>query len=294
MERIKQCKGMAGQRPTLNRARSWVFLILMVAMPALTMSCSGPQVQKNQAQGVYHIVKKGETAYTIARAYSIRLQDLEEENNITDASILKEGTVIFIPNVEQVIDDVFAQAQKNGKQTKPGDASQMGAILPDQPKRGDKAEPLEKEPAGAASGTKPPEKPRMAEKEEDVKIEKGLFAWPVKGTVKSRFGIQPNKTYHNWIKMSCLAGARVKAASSGTIIYSAGLKDFGETIIIRHPNEYATVYTHLKKRLVKADQSVKKGDIIAVAGEMDETGDAYVNFEIRYKGKARNPLLYLP
>jgi lipoprotein NlpD len=130
--------------------------------------------------------------------------------------------------------------------------------------------------------------------EEKVVMEKGRFAWPVRGTVKTRFGIQPNKTYHNWIKITCPAGTRVKAAASGTVIFSANLKDFGETVIIRHANDFATVYTHLRKRSVRAYQDVGKGQTIGHAGRTDEAGETYFNFEIRIKGKARNPLFYLP
>jgi lipoprotein NlpD len=112
--------------------------------------------------------------------------------------------------------------------------------------------------------------------------------------VKTSFGIQPNKTYHNWIKIVTVAGKPVKAAASGTVIFSSPLKDYGETIIIRHEKEFATVYTHLKKRNVKIDQNVKKGEVIALVGQKDKEGNAYLNFEIRLRGKARNPLFFLP
>jgi lipoprotein NlpD len=91
-----------------------------------------------------------------------------------------------------------------------------------------------------------------------------------------------------------VAGTPVKAAASGTVIFSSALKDYGETIIIRHEKEFATVYTHLKKRHVKIDQNVKKGEIIALVGQKDKTGNAYLNFEIRLRGKARNPMFFLP
>ena len=116
----------------------------------------------------------------------------------------------------------------------------------------------------------------------------------MRGSVKTRFGIQPNKTYHNWIKIVSAAGTKVKAAASGTVIFSSQLKNYGETIIIRHKDNFATVYTHLKKRYVKTDQNVKKGETIAMVGETDDAGDAYINFEIRLQGKARNPLFFLP
>ena len=112
--------------------------------------------------------------------------------------------------------------------------------------------------------------------------------------MKTRFGRQPNKTYHNWIKVVSAAGISVKAAAAGTVIFSSNLKDYGQTIIIRHEDQFTTVYTHLKERFVKADQAVKQGQAIALVGEKDESAAAYINFEIRINGKASNPLLFLP
>ena len=121
-----------------------------------------------------------------------------------------------------------------------------------------------------------------------------MFIWPVRGSVTTSFGIQPNKTYNNWIKIVSPARTKVKAAASGTVIFSSQLKNYGETVIIRHKDNLATVYTHLKKRYVKTDQNIKKGETIAIVGETDDNGNAYINFEIRLQGKARNPLFFLP
>ncbi|MGB5219070.1 MAG: M23 family metallopeptidase [Smithella sp.] len=132
-----------------------------------------------------------------------------------------------------------------------------------------------------------------AEPAEKITAGKNKFIWPVRGEVKAHFGKQPNKTFHNWIKIVSAAGVKVKAAEAGTVIFSSNLKNYGETIIIRHRSNFATVYTHLKKRNVKIDKAVKKGETIAVLGEKDEDGAVYMNFEIRLQGKARNPLLFL-
>ena len=125
-------------------------------------------------------------------------------------------------------------------------------------------------------------------------MDRKRFIWPVKGKVGAQFGIQPNKTYNNWIKIISGSGTKVTAAAAGTVIFSSNLKNYGETIIIRHKDNFATVYTHLKKRYVKIDQSVRKGEAIASMGEKDGSGVVFMNFEIRLKGKARNPLLFLP
>ncbi|PKN19865.1 MAG: hypothetical protein CVU71_05720 [Deltaproteobacteria bacterium HGW-Deltaproteobacteria-6] len=300
----------------IHRSHFPACVLPMIFALFLLVSCAGPDVQKSPAKGVYHIVKKGETAYRIARAYSISLQDLAEANNITDISIIKEGFVIFIPDADQVIEDVMVSPGKavldakrddglNDRkpldQAKPSEPAEMTKL----PKKSSPEKPvsagvLPHQPLGQKKGLKVEEKQPVISKKDEIKPGKGKFIWPVKGTVKTRFGIQPNKTYHNnsWIKIVCPAGTQVKAAAGGTVIYStslkSSLKSFGETIIIRHDNDFATVYTHLKKRYVKQDQNVKKGQVIALVGEIDEAGDAYINFEIRYKSKPRDPLSYLP
>ncbi len=55
-------------------------------------------------RGVYHRVKPGETLWRIAKAYNVDLQELAEINNITDASRISAGSVVFIPDAPQVID----------------------------------------------------------------------------------------------------------------------------------------------------------------------------------------------
>jgi len=151
-------------------------------------------------------------------------------------------------------------------------------VIPELKKHGDKIE--------SKSETKIPV--------EKIQIDKRRFIWPVRGSVTTSFGIQPNKTYHNWIKIVSPARTKVKAAASGIVIFSSQLKNYGETVIIRHKNNFATVYTHLKKRYVRTDQNIKKGETIAIVGETDDAGNAYINFEIRLQGKARNPLFFLP
>jgi len=318
MERMTRHAGVHFSRLGVQYSRYFpVCFFLIIFALFLLASCAGPEIQKNPAKGVYHIVKKGETAYGIARAYSITLQDLAESNNISDVSSLKEGSIIFIPDADQVIDDIMAQTRrvdadarrdtglKSGKshdrkKSSPPDDVTKG------PEKARHEKPVLAEPSGVGSTMPPPREPAgksgpkiggkspVPENKDEVKREKGRFIWPVRGTVKTRFGIQPNKTYHNWIKITCPPGTQVKAAAGGTVIFSAGLKDFGETIIIRHEDDFATVYTHLKKRLVKADQNIKKDEAIALVGQKDDAGDVYINFEIRFKGKARNPLYYLP
>jgi len=258
-----------------------LFLSIIIIFITLSIfsSCSGPQIINEQARGVYHRVKKGETAYSISRVYNIKLQDLADINNISNPAVIKEGTVLFIPGAKNVIEDVMAHVKEIDKNT----------ITEPEPIQ----KPDETPPQIERKKYQIDELPDDKYKIETADTQK-MFIWPVQGSVKTRFGRQPNKTYYNWIKIAAAAGTEVKAAANGTVIFSSHLRDYGQTVIIKHQNDFTTVYTHLGSRYVKADQSVKQGETIALVGEKDESGKAYINFEIRVKGKADNPLLFLP
>lgn len=279
------------------------------------LSCSAPStyVQKEPVKGIYHRVKKGETFWSIARAYHIKTQDLAEANNVDNPDLIAEGSVLFVPDANQVIDDVMTSVRKMEKEDGAAagtDALSVKAhpendngknVLSDANKTVNsekKALPparLPEETKGKKLTPREDKSKAHVDEKEHIQFEKKLFSWPLEEhTVKTRFGIQPNKTYHNWIKIVSVAGAPVKAAADGVVIFASPLKDYGKTIIVRHKNSYATVYTHLKKVSVKTDKKIKKGDIIALIGETDESGDTYMNFEVRLHGKARNPLFFLP
>ncbi len=137
-------------------------------------------------------------------------------------------------------------------------------------------------------------KKENGEKVDEIQFDKERFIWPVKGKVISLFGIQPNKMNFNGVRIAATEEAAVQAAAGGTVIFSAPLKEYGETIIIRHEDNYATVYTHLGTRTVRGDARVNKGDRIAFLGKADAREGAYLYFEIRHMNKARNPLFFLP
>jgi lipoprotein NlpD len=303
---------MEGIKPELlkiihiSRPLAYISFVLVISVFLVACSLPSPYVQKAPAKGIYHRVKKGETFQAIARAYHVKMQDLAEVNNIDNPGLIKEGYVIFIPDANQVIDDVMTSARKVDAESKTAtkaDAVRAKplAVAPEKEKMAtvsprEDAPTTESTAVGKPSDEKSEHKSKAdVEEKEKIHFEKKRFIWPLeKCNVKTSFGIQPNKTYHNWVKLVAAAGSPVKAAAAGIVIFSAPLKDYGETIIVRHENSYATVYTHLKKRSVRTDQKIKKGESIATIGEKDEAGDIYMNFEVRLHGKARNPLFFLP
>ncbi len=301
-----------------SKPKIFIFLVLFF-LNLCCLSCP----RQAMAAGVYHLVKKQETLFSIARAYNIEVQELARINGIEDVNAIKEGAVLFIPNAAGVIEDIPPVERTTPAMNPSSPKDSAGAIshLPNKEAEGGKGlagestktseksiRPSGKTSLESAAGKKEEwrkESPAkdLSKEEKDLRpypspaqtaSDKKTFMWPVKGVVATGFGKQPNKTFHNWIKIVIRDRAKIKAAASGRVIFSSYLKNYGETIIIRHRNHYATVYTHLQKRLVGMDQQVKKGEVIALAGKQDENGDAFINFEIRLKGKAVDPLAYLP
>ena len=120
------------------------------------------------------------------------------------------------------------------------------------------------------------------------------FQWPVQqGVVSSGFGIR-NGAMHDGVDIAAPAGTPVYAADSGVVIFSGTLHGYGNTVIIRHDDGYATVYGHHERNLVSEGARVSRGQEIGVIGRSGRTTGATLHFEVRRDNVAENPLAYLP
>ena len=116
------------------------------------------------------------------------------------------------------------------------------------------------------------------------------WLWPAQGAQLAGFDEVKNKG----IDIAGHAGEPVIASADGRVVYSgAGLRGYGNLIILKHNNTYLTAYAHNQTLLVKEDQSVRKGQKIAEMGNSD-TDRVKLHFEIRRQGKPVDPLKYLP
>ncbi len=120
------------------------------------------------------------------------------------------------------------------------------------------------------------------------------FQWPVStGVVSSGFGIR-NGAMHDGVDIAAPAGTPVYAADSGVVIFSGTLHGYGNTVIIRHDADYATVYGHNQRNLVSEGVRVARGQEIGEIGRSGRTTGANLHFEVRRDNVARDPLAYLP
>ena len=116
------------------------------------------------------------------------------------------------------------------------------------------------------------------------------FMWPATGPLLAGFDEARNKGYDIGGK----AGDPVLAAADGRVVYAgAGLRGYGNLVILKHNNTFLTAYAHNQTLLVKEDQSVRKGQKIAEMGSTDAER-VKLHFEIRRQGKPVDPARFLP
>ncbi|NWF94155.1 MAG: M23 family metallopeptidase [Syntrophaceae bacterium] len=128
---------------------------------------------------------------------------------------------------------------------------------------------------------------------EKVAHKKISFIWPLEGKVTEGFYETESKR-HQGIDIASPLGTPIKASSAGRVIYSSNtIKGYGNLIILRHSEEFVTVYAHNQVNLVEEGSWVEKGQVIGKVGETGRASGPHLHFEIRKNNRAVDPLPYL-
>lgn len=122
----------------------------------------------------------------------------------------------------------------------------------------------------------------------------GKLRWPAKGQVMSRFGSVDGGSRNDGIDISLPNGTPVKAAENGVVIYAgSGLKEYGNTVLVRHDNGLVSVYGHASELVVKRGDNVSRGQVVVLSGMSGQATRPKLHFEIRKDAKPVDPLTYL-
>ena len=239
-----------------------------VAVDPNTPAVKQPPGFENAGAPGYYTVKPGDTLLRISLDHGQAVKDIARWSSVDNPNRIEVGQVLrVVPPVA------------SGVVTKPVTLAS--------------ATPVATAPAPTASAEKqssPPASSAPAPAAATAAEDEIAWIWPTNGAVLAGFDEVKNKG----LDIGGSAGDPVVAAADGRVVYvGAGLRGYGNLIILKHNNTYLTAYAHNQTLLIKEDQSVRKGQKIAEMGSTD-ADRVKLHFEVRRQGKPVDPAKYLP
>ena len=222
------------------------------ALPFATQG-SGPEPVRYQ-------VKRGETAFTIARSFNISAKALADWNGLGPDLMVREGQFLIIPTPADI-------------SRLPADAQVADATAP-------------------GEGTPTPTPPSSKEPLPDLSSERTAasataMGMPVDGKILRAWD---GKTSQG-IDIAAAAGTAVHAAAEGTVaVITHDAKTGALIVILRHADGLLTVYAGLDSATVEKGAAVKRGQTI---GTVKDGSPAQLHFEVRQGQVSVDPLTYL-
>ncbi len=198
--------------------------------------------------GIKYSVQKNDTISSVAKKYKADIDEIYSYNDLSDSSKLVVGQIIIIPDAEM------------------GVTSPVSTVI-------------------ALNGMVVPEDPLTVNIRKLPSIS-DYYSCPVSGRLSQ--GLHGR----NSVDLAAPVGTPIYASASGliTISKSNGTWNggYGNFVVVSHPNGTQTLYAHMQKTIVEANEQVNKGQIIGYVGVSGLTTGPHVHFEIR---GAKNPFV---
>ncbi len=231
---------------------------------------------ENAGKPGFYTVRPGDTLFRIALESGQSPRDLQAWNSLSNPNLIEIGQVL------RVVPPVVASAAMPPAASAPAKGVTATPVVPGAVA----ARPLD----GTAATPAPAPTPPAASAPASAGADDITFLWPAQGQVIANFDEAKNKG----ISIAGRIGDTVSAAADGRVVYAgAGLRGYGNLIILKHNNTYLTAYAHNQALLVREDQAVRQGQKIAEMGSSD-ADRVKLHFEVRRQGKPVDPLSFLP
>lgn len=211
-----------------------------------------------------HLVRSGETLFSIAFQYDLDFRSLaianglnppytifvDQEINLDLSKSVRGGSAVSTANLGTAVGNNSVARARAGSGT-------SGSVL---------RQPVSRTPQAIS------------------------WQWPHRGRVLRGFQSGVSKG----LDIAGNVGDPVLAAGDGDVVYSGrGIQGSGDLIIVRHSDRYLSAYAHNSRMLVSEGSRVRGGEQIAEVGE-NSSGVAMLHFEIREAGDSVDPSRLLP
>jgi len=124
---------------------------------------------------------------------------------------------------------------------------------------------------------------------------KGKLNLPVRGELANRFGSPRSDSGLMWkgLFIASKAGEEVRAIAAGRVVFADWLRGFGNLLIIDHGDSYMSLYGNNETLYKRVGDTLRGGETIATVGNTGGNADSGLYFEVRFQGKAFDPLTWV-
>jgi murein DD-endopeptidase MepM/ murein hydrolase activator NlpD len=238
---------------------------------------------------IRHQVARGETAFTIARLYQVTPRSLAEWNGLDRDFTVREGQFLLIPVKADlsVGDDTSVPGSGTATPTPPSSTQPLPEQVP-AAANVPAAQAVTSEPLQTAAATQTPAKPvaDIGQQQAKPASASAKMTMPVSGSIIREYA----KGKNEGIDISASPGQPVLAAASGQVASISTTTEGVKLLLIRHPNDLITVYTHVDDISVAKGDAVSRGQTIARVGAGTP---AFLHFEVRKGFESTDPMAYL-
>ncbi|MDI1347344.1 MAG: LysM peptidoglycan-binding domain-containing M23 family metallopeptidase [Pseudolabrys sp.] len=279
-----------GQRLVIPRYISSAATAPQAAAPRIAAPVATAAQNAAPVGGNVHVVGPGESLMRIARKNNIALTTLARANNLQPYAKLNIGDRITIPGGHQ------AAARPAPAMAAPAASMAMSQPAPQvaQPRTVPVQRVATAPTQTARVATQEPPTTETAASSGEPAGAMPSFRWPVHGRVIAAFGPKTNGGQNDGINLAVPEGTPIKAAEDGVVAYAGNeLKGYGNLVLIRHANGFVSAYANAKELLVKRGDSIKRGQVIANAGQTGNVTSPQLHFEIRKGSTPVDPTKYL-
>ena len=226
-----------------------------------------------------YTVKAGDTLYAIAWYTGNDYRDIAKWNSLSEPYNIYPGQSLNLQSSERVLKKLRTVNNTTGQTSK--HKPKMSIDQKDSQAYCD-CEPDVNNTKGVVSKPKINGFPQRVEK----------WIWPAQGRIE--LSNSNGQTTQTGVDIYSNQGSEVVAAASGKVVYAGNaLRGYGNLIIIKHTESFLSAYAHSDRILVSEREWVSAGQEIAKMGDTGTT-KVKLHFEIRFRGKAVEPMKYLP
>jgi len=263
---------------------------------AYTTNYSSPTSSSNT-----HLVRKGDTIYSIAFRHNLDFRSLAAANGIGSDYSIYPGQRLTLDNIptKRPWRRYNSAPSYNTQPQQPYTPPQQQynpapSYSPPRPiyTRVNTPAPTPAYTIASLDSSKNRTQPSFEQTNWYVDEDPQFWTWPSNGQLVTDF--KGSSSLHKGIDLRGNLGEPVRAAAAGKVVYAGdGLRNYGNLVIVKHSDNFLSAYAHNRRILVSEGVTVGQGQRIAEMGSSG-TDSVKLHFQIRYDGNPVDPLNYLP